>query len=88
MIHDRFETPSPEQRSQMATTKAQEMARRKNNGEPDWWDEVMDQVQVYLIFDDGSVMFAWDMEPCRFEMHDGKVRAVIFDEIKDSPEPT
>ena len=71
----------------MAMTKAQQLASRSTAGSPDWWDEVMDQVQVYFVFDDGSIMFAWDMEPCRFEMQDGKVRAVIFDEIKDSPEP-
>jgi hypothetical protein len=48
----------------------------------------LDQAQVRFVFDDGSIMFARDIEPLRFEINDGKVHSVIFDEIKDSPEPT
>ena len=63
------------------------MAARSTAGSPGWWQDLVDQVQVYFVFDDGSIMFAWDMEACKFELQDGKVRAVIFDEIEDSPEP-
>jgi hypothetical protein len=71
----------------MAMTKAGEMAGRSRAGSRDWWDDLMPQVQVYFVFDDGSILSELDRQPCTFEMHDGKVRAVIFDEIKDSPEP-
>ena len=68
-------------------TKAQEMARRYRQGDSDWWFDSMEQVQVYLVFDDGSVLSEWDREPCRFEMQDGRVHAVVFeDESTAQPE--
>lgn len=59
-------------------TKAQEMAKRNREGDPNWLFDSMDQAQLYLVFDDGSILDAWDGEPCTFEMHDGEVRAVVF----------
>jgi hypothetical protein len=68
-------------------TKAQEMARRYRQGDSDWWFDSMEQAQVYLVFDDGSVFSEWDREPCRFEMQDGRVHAVVFeDESTAQPE--
>jgi hypothetical protein len=73
--------------NKMAMTKAEEMASRSGAGSTDWWDEVLEQVQVYFVFDDGSVLSELDRQPCRLEMRDGRVRSVLFDEIKESPEP-
>jgi hypothetical protein len=68
-------------------TKAQQMARRHKEADPNLWGDLMSEVNVYFVFGDGSILSETDNQPCTFEMHDGKVRAVIFDEIKDSPEP-
>jgi hypothetical protein len=61
-------------------TNAQEMAKRQREGDPNWRLDALDQAQVYFVFDDGSVLNEWDVEPCTFEMIDGKVRAVLFED--------
>ncbi len=68
-------------------TKAQQMAQRHRNGDPNWWRDSTDTAQTYFVFDDGSVLNAWDGEPCTFEMCDGKVHAVVFEDDAYVPEP-
>jgi hypothetical protein len=61
-------------------TKAQEMAQRHRNGDGSWWLDTTKEAQAYFVFDDGSVLDAWDGEPCTFEMGNGKVHAVVFED--------
>ena len=46
----------------IAMTKAEKMAKKRTAGSPDWWDDVMDQVQVYFVFDDGIVLSELDRQ--------------------------
>lgn len=67
-------------------TKAHEMAQRHRQGDSGWWLDSTEKVQVYFVFDDGSILDARDGEPCTFEMRDGKVHAVVFEDNVSAPE--
>ena len=60
-------------------TKAEMMARAFSEVDPNNNDDLMSEVQAYFVFDDGSVLSAWDSEPVTLVVKDGKVFAAVFD---------